>query len=54
MTNKEAASIIKIILRNRAEYAGRGNGKSASNLFIDEAFMKAVYVLENTPDKAMD
>lgn len=50
MTNKEAAKIIKQILTDRSIYR-RGHSPSGLALCIDEAFMKAIDVLESTPDK---
>lgn len=48
MTNKEAAAIIENAVLN-AQMA-RSNGKSVTQTALTVAFMKAVAVLENTPD----
>lgn len=48
MTNKEAAAIIKNAVLNAK--VARSNGKSVTQTALTVAFMKAVALLENTPD----
>lgn len=49
MTNKEAAAIIRKTLETRA--VGRANGKTTMVATWTRALMKAIEVLENTPDE---
>lgn len=49
MTNKEAASILKNVLDN-LNIAARGNGKPTLTLMYIEAYLKAIDILERTPD----
>lgn len=46
MTNKEAAEILK----NLFPPISRGDGKSTTKLIITEALIKAIDVLENSPE----
>ena len=50
MTNKEAAEVLKPIVRYTVFRSARGNGKDVNQRLI-EAFNKAIEALENTPDK---
>lgn len=49
MTNKEAADFLKKMCLN--VQFGRGNGKSMTVLRYTEAMMKAIHLLETTPDE---
>jgi hypothetical protein len=48
MTNKEAASVIKRIVNHQA--IGRANGKTIMIAEWNHALLKAIEVLEKTPD----
>ena len=48
LTNQQAAEILKDF-HKKIPYA-RNDGKSCMRLRLDEAFMKAIDLLENTPD----
>lgn len=50
MTNQQAAEIIKMQLQIRFASMGRGNGKTFTNACVNAALMKAVDLLEKTPD----
>lgn len=50
MTNQQAAEIIKMQLQIRFASMGRGNGKTFTNACVNAALMKAVELLEKTPD----
>lgn len=48
MTNKEAASVIKRIVNHQA--IARANGKTTMIVEWNQALLKAIEVLEKTPD----
>lgn len=50
MTNQQAAEIIKMQLQIRFVSMGRGNGKTFTTACVNAALMKAVELLEKTPD----
>lgn len=50
MTNQQAAEILKMQVQVRFAAMGRGNGKTFTNACILEALMKAIELLEKTPD----
>lgn len=49
MTNKEAAEVIKNMMSTM--HIGRSSGKTMINAALNTALIKAITVLENTPDK---
>lgn len=49
MTNKEAAAIIKNMMLNM--HIGRSSGKTVMVAALNHALIKAIAVLENTPDE---
>ena len=51
VTNKEAAEILKALSKTLHIYTGRANGKTIMNYKIAMAFVKAIVLLENTPDR---
>lgn len=51
MTNQQAADIIKDVLKPCYIYGGRGNGKTMMLHARIVAMLKAIEVLEATPDK---
>lgn len=50
MTNKQAAELLKMQVELRIASMGRGNGKTFTALCFTKAMMKAIELLENTPD----
>lgn len=50
MTNQQAAEILKMQLQIRFASMGRGNGKTFTIACVNAALMKAVELLEKTPD----
>ena len=50
MTNEQAAEILKMQLQIRMATMGRGNGKTFTNACIAQAMIKAIELLEKTPD----
>lgn len=50
MTNEQAAEILKMQLEIRFATRGRGYGKTFTAACVDAALMKAVELLEKTPD----
>lgn len=48
MTNAQAAKVLAWMLRGSI---GRGNGKSTLSLIYTTALIKAIAVLESTPDE---
>lgn len=50
MSNQEAADILEICFMRFTSVARR-NGKSMLQLKVNEAILKAIAVLRNTPDK---
>ena len=49
MTNKEAAAVIKNMMVNT--HIGRSSGKTMMVAALNTALIKAIAVLENTPDE---
>ena len=50
VTNKEAAEILAMVARNLYINRARANGKTVLNYRINMAFIKAIALLESTPD----
>lgn len=50
MTNQQAAEILKMIAEFRMTSMGRGSGNTFTNLCMVHALMKAIELLEKTPD----
>lgn len=50
MTNEQAAEILKMQVQIRFASMGRGNGKTFTNACITHALIKAIDLLEKTPD----
>ena len=51
ITNKEAAELLATIARNLYINRARANGKTVLAYKINMAFIKAIALLESTPDK---
>lgn len=50
ISNQYAAEILKRIQKNMLKHSARGNGKILTMLEINLALLKAIELLEKTPD----